>query len=271
MAKETLTVILPCAGEGSRLNLKRPKELFEIASGVRLIDFSLNHLRAIFDKQGKRNLPSISIKVVVVTRPWKMEVAEYVSQQLRLLPGITVETVMFNDSYSEWPGSVYSASEFFTENNLVLLPDSCLRLSEEPSCTVSLSTCFNEKGETLVELVLHALKEYKLVFGSVKCTEKKILKQLGAMRVENGEVSAFQDKPKNNIEQYNSFWGCYGFRKEYGRAIYDFLIQSVQHQPVSLKEQPFYPVGTIPLHSYRDLGTWENIRRFRRDCFILFF
>ena|GEM_PF-954846 len=273
MAKETLTVILPCAGEGSRLNLKSPKELFEIAPGVRLIDFSLNHIRAIYDKEGKRNLTSASIKmkVAVVTRPWKMEVAEYVSQRLRRLPGITVETVMFNDSYSEWPGSVYSASESFSENNLVLLPDSCLGLSEGPSCTLSISTCFNEKGETLVESVLNALKKYKLVFGSIECTEKKILKQLGAMRVEAGEVSAFQDKPKKNIEQYNSFWGCYGFRKEYGRAIYDFLIQSVQHRPVSLKEQPFYPVGTIPLHSYRDLGTWENIRRFRRDCFILFF
>jgi len=273
MEKEILTVILPCAGEGSRLNLKSPKELFEIAPGVRLIDFSLNHIRAIYNKEGKRNLPSISIKikVVVVTRPWKMEVAEYVSQRLRGFPEITVETVMFNDSYSEWPGSVYSASEFFSENNLVLLPDSCLCLSEGPSCTLSLSTCFNEKGETLVELLLNVIKEYKLVFGSIECTEKKILKQLGAMRVEDGEVSAFQDKPFQNFEQFNHFWGCYGFRKEYGRAIYDFLIKSVRHRPVSLKEQPFYPVGTIPLHSYWDLGTWENIKKFRRDCFILFF
>ncbi len=266
MEKENLTVILPCAGQGSRLALKSPKELFEIAPGTRLIDFSLDHIQAIYDKEGKRNLPSISlkIKVAVVTRPCKVEVAEYVFRKLRRLSGITVETVMFNNAYSEWPGSVYSASEFFSENNLVLLPDSYLRLSEGPSCTFS--TCFNDKGETLVELVLNALKVYKVVFGSVKCTEKKILKQLGAMRIEDGEVSAFQDKPFQNLEQFNSFWGCYGFRKEYGKALYDFLIKSVQHQPVSLKEQPFYPVGTIPLHSYRDLGTWENIKRFRRDC-----
>jgi hypothetical protein len=275
MEKENLTVILPCAGQGSRLALKSPKELFEIAPGTRLIDFSLDHLEAIYHKERKRNLPSISISlkitVAVVTRPWKVEVAEYVSQRLRGLPGITVtvETVMFNDSYSEWPGSVYSASEFFSENNLVLLPDSYLRLCEgAEGSSGNLSTCFNDNGETLAELVLNALKEYKVVFGSVKCTdtEKKILKQLGAIRVEDGEVTAFQDKPLQNLERFNGFWGCYGFRKEYGKVLYGFLIKSVHHQPVSLNKQPFYPVGTIPLHSYWDLGTWENIKRFRQDC-----
>lgn len=260
MEKETLTIILPCAGQGSRLDLKSPKELFEIVPGTRLIDFSLRHIWAVYEKEGKSHLPSISIKIAVVTRPWKVEVVEFIS---RKLPEIIVETVMFNNAFSEWPGSVYSASEFFSENNLVLLPDSYLRLSEGSSC--NFSTCFNDNGETLVQRVLNALKEYKVVFGSVKCTEKKILKQLGAMRVEDGEVSALQDKPSQNLEQFNSFWGCYGFRKEYGRAIYDFLIKSVQHLPVSLKEQPFFPIGTIPLYSYRDLGTWENIKRFRQE------
>jgi hypothetical protein len=271
MEKETLTVILPCAGQGSRLALKSPKELFEIAPGSRLIDFSLNHIEAIYHKGGNRNLPSttIKIKVAVVTRPWKVEVAEYVSQRVCRFPEITVETVMFNDSYREWPGSVYSASEFFSDNNLVLLPDSYLRLKEgSEGSSSNFSTCFNNNGETLAELVLNALKEYKVVFGSVKCsdTEKKILKQLGAMRVEDGEVTAFQDKPFQNLERFNRFWGCYSFRKEYGKALYDFLIKSVLHQPVSLKKQPFYPVGTISLHSYWDLGTWENIKGFRRDC-----
>ena len=42
-----LTVILPCAGEGNRLGLTTPKELYEIIPGKRLIDFSLDQGRII--------------------------------------------------------------------------------------------------------------------------------------------------------------------------------------------------------------------------------
>ncbi len=117
MGGEVLTVILPCAGEGNRLGLDIPKELFEIVPGTRLIDFSLNHIRAV--------PVGIEVKVAVVVRPWKKEVVDYVS---RKLPGTAVEAVLFDDAYSEWPGSVYSASGFFSAHNLVLLPDSCLCL-----------------------------------------------------------------------------------------------------------------------------------------------
>ncbi len=240
-----LTVILPCAGEGNRLGLTTPKEFFEIVPGKRLIDFSLEHILA--------QDPGMVESVVVVIRPWKKEVAEYVAGKL---PGTRVETVLFNDDYSEWPGSVYSAAAFFSQYNLVLLPDSYLCL------------CGSAPG-TLLEMVLAALKNHQVVFGSVSCMDHSKLKNLGAMRVEHGMVTAFQDKPRHDLEQYNSFWGCYGFRQNYGKALYDFLIRSVRHQPASLEEQPFYPPGSVSLHSYLDLGTWENIRKFRDQGAVL--
>ncbi|MCP5049152.1 MAG: hypothetical protein GY940_18430, partial [bacterium] len=70
-----ITVILPCAGEGSRMGLETPKELFEIFPGndaagksakgkpVKLIDFSLEHIRAFPDRR--------ALRVAVVVRPWK--------------------------------------------------------------------------------------------------------------------------------------------------------------------------------------------------------
>ena len=237
-----MTVILPCAGQGNRLGLTTPKELFEIVPGKRLIDFSLEHIRT-------RGAGKVHPVVVVVIRPWKKEVAEYVAAKL---PGITVETVLFNDDYSEWPGSVYSAAAFFSQYNLALLPDSYLCLA-------------GDAPGTLLEMVLAALKNHTVVFGSVSCKDRDrgMLMNLGAMRVEQGVVTAFQDKPRQDLEIFTSFWGCYGFRQEYGKALYEFLIKSVHHQPVSLEEQPFYPPGSIPLQSYLDLGTWENIRKFR--------
>jgi len=243
--KET-TIILPCAGEGNRLGLKTPKELFEIfpgnsGAGTKLIDFSLKHISAFPYKE--------KITVAVVIRPWKTGVAEYVARQL---PGITVKTVMFNENYNEWPGSVYSAKNFFSKNNLVLLPDSYLGL------------CADSR-KTLVELVLDSLALYKVVFGCLKCTGKdvEILRTLGAVTVEDGIVTAFQDKPVESLHRFNGFWGCYGFRKEYGESLYHFLIGSVQHRSLPLTEQPFYPPGAIRLGAYYDLGTWENIDRFK--------
>lgn len=253
MPDKELTIILPSAGEGRRLGLNTPKELFEIVPGIRLIDFSLKHIQAV--NQGA------DITIAVVIRPWKTEVAEYVAEQL---PGIPVETVIFNDDYMDWPGSVYSAKDLFSKNNLVLLPDSYLSLSagSDPE-----NFAINHPGgKTLVELTMEALSHYKVVFGCIKCTDFKILQTLGAVRMEDGIITAFQDKPPANemVKQFNGFWGCYAFEKGMGKVLYDFLIRSVIHLPLPLTEQPFYPAGVIPIDEYCDLGSWENIERFKK-------
>jgi 2-C-methyl-D-erythritol 4-phosphate cytidylyltransferase len=249
-----LTIILPCAGDGRRLGLNTPKELFEIFPGIRLIDFSLKHILAAPQKE--------KIIIAVVVRPWKTEVVEYVSKQL---PSIPVETVIFNDNYQEWPGSVYSAKDLFSKKNLVLLPDSFLSLSAHANLeNLSIN---HSNGKTLVELVEDALSRWKVVFGCIKSTDVKILETLGAVRMENGIVTVFQDKPHPNESpgQFNGYWGCYAFEKEMGKPLYDFLIHSLLHQPLPLEAQSFYPPGVIPIGEYYDLGTWENIECFKRE------
>jgi molybdopterin-guanine dinucleotide biosynthesis protein A len=251
-----LTVILPCAGQGSRLGLASPKELFEIFPGTRLIDFSLQHLLTASQKT------SIDISAAVVIRPGKSAVVEYVRQRL---PGINVTAVMFNSHHQEWPGSVYSARDVFSRNNLVLLPDSYLSLvapsREDNAVTMA------HRGKPLVESVLEALSRYNVVFGCCQCRDWERLKTLGAVRIEKDIVTAFQDKPQpgEGPESFNGFWGCYGFTREYAKPLYDFLIHSLHHQPLPLSEQPFYPPGVIPVADYYDLGTWENIERFKRE------
>jgi hypothetical protein len=253
VADKDLTIILPCAGDGRRLGLNTPKELFEIVPGTRLIDFSLKHILAAPQKE--------KIIIAVVIRPWKTALKEYVSEQL---PGILVETVIFNDNYKEWPGSVFSAEHLFSKNNLVLLPDSFLSLSAHSNLRNPAFTDSNDRP--LVELVSNALRRYKVVFGCIKCTDIKVMETLGAVKMENGIVTAFQDKPRPNElpGQFNGYWGCYAFEKEMGKPLYDFLIHSVLHQPLSFKAQPFYPPGIIPIGEYYDLGTWENIERFKK-------
>ncbi len=251
-----LTIILPCAGSGARLGLANPKELFEIVPNLRLIDLSLAHIRA---------APAgllLQARLAVVIRGWKQEVVDYVRQKL---PEVKVDAVMFDDAFREWPGSIYSAREVFSRYNLVMLPDSLLNLG--CSKAQELPVCRDADGFSLVEVVVDALLKHKLVFGYVQCSYPSVLKNLGALRVKNGLVTGFQDKPRQSFEHYNGFWGCCAFRKEVGKALYNFLIRSVLHQPVSLEAQPFYPPGAIPLASYQDLGTWDAIKKFRQDYY----
>jgi hypothetical protein len=256
VADNRITIILPCAGEGSRLALQTPKELFEIEPGVRLVDYSLRHILAAA-RQDK-----FQITAAVVIRPGKFDVVDYVSQRLA---GITVETVMFDSNYREWPGSVYSAKGVFSENNLVLLPDSYLSLTapgrdNHPDTTDS-------RGKTLVETVLAALSRYKVVFGCIPCKDPQRLKNLGAVRIEKNVITAFRDKPPpgEQSEILNGFWGCYAFKKSEGKALYDFLIRAVRQEPLPLTGQPFNLPGVIPVAEYYDLGTWEIIETFRKE------
>lgn len=250
---ENITLILPCAGEGKRLGLETPKELYEILPHTRLIDFSLNQINALLNKQDKKF--NSQIKVTVVIRPGKEAVVDYVR---KMLPEINIKGVMFNDDYMEWPGSVYSAKETFSEYNLALLPDSNINLSEQ-------NPYINQNGHTLIELIFKALSIYKVVFGWVRCSDPEILKCLGALRVEDGKVTSFQDKPFESLHHFNGFWSCYAFKKEFGYFLYNYLINSLKHQPQSLKDQTFYPPGAIQIYSHQDLGTWESIQRFQKN------
>jgi len=251
----SITVILPCAGEGRRLGLSSPKELLAIDGDnphpVRLIDYSLQHIRA-FEKHE-------AMTVAVVTRPWKAEVAEYVKDQL---PDIRVETVMFDDKYMEWPGSVYSAAKMFSFHNVVLLPDSYLSLSNQNM--LNHVTTKDKDGNSLLYSMSEALKRSPVVFGAVSCNDIDRLRHLGAMRVEKDLVTKFQDKPNTDVQSFNAFWGCYGFRQEQATNLYEFLIASVHHCSGEIVEQGFAPVGTVPIAQYFDLGTWERIEAFKR-------
>ncbi len=256
MNQSQVTIILPCAGQGSRLGLETPKELFEIFPGTHLIDYSLDHILQYIRTQAEDTISNITL--TVVTRPWKKEISHYVQSRL---PRITHKEVMFNENYQEWPGSVFSAQETFSLYNIVLLPDSFIGLNTHPSAPFTQSP----HQETLILSMINALQNHPVVFGCIPCTNPQRLKSLGALRIENNIITRFQDKPSHNVEDFNGFWGCYGFRKEYAESLYRFLIASVKHQPISLEDQPFYPPALVLIQSYHDLGTWTNIEDFKKS------
>ena len=247
-----VTIILPCAGSGSRLGLSIPKELYQIRPGTRLIDFSLNHIKARL-KLLKHDI----LRIVTVISPGKEAVFDYVQESL---PDCPVKAVYFDAHYKEWPGSVYSARSYFSEYN-VLLPDSVLSLSKE-------STYYDDAKNSLVCKIIEALQKCAVVFSVCPCNNQDILSKLGAVRVEeSSNITAFQDKPIGDCSLFNGFWTSYAFRQEMGRDLYDFLIASVKKTTTTnqYRNTGFFPARAVSVANYRDLGTWDAIEQFCQE------
>ena len=66
-----LTVILPCAGEGTRLSLPYPKEIHSIEKNKSLIDYSFD----LFSNYGRRD-----VQFVVTLNENKPELVKYLSR-----------------------------------------------------------------------------------------------------------------------------------------------------------------------------------------------
>jgi bifunctional N-acetylglucosamine-1-phosphate-uridyltransferase/glucosamine-1-phosphate-acetyltransferase GlmU-like protein len=230
MAGDTLTVILPCAGEGTRLGLPYPKELHVIQKGTSLMDMSLRHVDLFAERVDK---------VVITLTPSKHAL---IKAQEKWLDVIDFAFTFFKPWHHEWPGSILSAKRLFGDYNMVLLPDACL---------------IAHKDHALVPTMLELLKTHSVVFGYLPESDPKRLKALGALHVtENGRVTKFADKPAENFERYNAFW----FRREVGEDLLELMTHSVRRVPVLIES--LGAVGAFPVESYLDLGTWENQAQF---------
>lgn len=248
-----LSVILPCAGEGRRLGASGPKELHEAEPGIPLIQYSLDLLM--------QTPPELAAKtqVVVVIRSGKESVVSRVIEQLEGTV-MRVVAVSFDPELHEWPGSIHSAREHFSESNVVLLPDSFLVLSSLDR------SAWLRRGVrvTLLEGMIEALSYHSLVFGVKRSHDEAELRQFGALMLdEDARVSGLQDKP-TDVRAFNAIWCCLGFQRSIAGELHPMLMQSLTsglHENMC-GQSACFPAGSIDVQEYFDLGTPERIERF---------
>ena len=113
-----ITVILPCAGEGTRLSLPYPKEIHSIEKNKSLIDYSFD----LFSNYGRRD-----VQFIVTLTEDKTDIIRYLS---RYKSRFNISFTFFNPKETEYTGSIKSAKHLFGEKNIVLLPDTYLKLKE---------------------------------------------------------------------------------------------------------------------------------------------
>lgn len=265
MKKKKIVIILPCAGAGTRLGYAGHKELYPLFSDHRLIDFSLNHITAAAD--WLRDDLSCVLKVVAVIRPWKTEITDYI--KTRLPETIPIVSTMFNNDLFEWPGSVHSAQHLYGDYNIVLLPDSLISMSERDHY-------HDSKGLPLIIRIMEIMAHRSVVFGALHCPERDPrLRQFGAVHMRPSKmktpvckpisvIDKFQDKPAENLHEYNGFWCCYGFAADAGTDLYHFLARSVAKSPIPIHRASFALPGAFTINGYSDFGTMGAVQEYRR-------
>lgn len=236
-----ITVILPAAGQGTRLNLPYPKEIYRVDREQALIDFSFD-----FFKGYKRD----EVEFVVVINEHKTDIVKYLS---RYKDRFNISFTYQDPAEKEYTGAIKSAAHLFGEYNVVLLPDTIMTLAE---------------GVDLGQLVKTALAETGFAFLYKPETDPAMLKTKGALAVDLDIVTAYEDKPQTNQDRYNAFWCSFAFKREAFNSAIEFMEKStlgLKYDPTEIRRTPIYLSKGIPVVDYIDLGTWPEIRRMLRD------
>ena len=236
-----LTVILPCAGEGTRLSLPYPKEIHSIEKNKSLIDYSFD----LFSNYGRRD-----VQFVITLNENKTELVKYLS---RYKSRFDISFTFFNPAETEYTGSIKSAKHLFGEKNLVLLPDTFLKM---------------KSSQDIVNLVSDSLNETGFTFFYKKENDHGMLRTKGSLSIdENNLVQEYEDKPQEDLNNFNAFWTAFAFRKRVFDNCIEFMEKStLKHRLLvgEIKNTPIYKSKAIEVEDYVDLGTWEQIYKFNQ-------
>jgi len=231
-----LTVILPAAGKGSRLNLPYPKEILRVDKEKALIDNSFD----LFNGLGREE-----VEFIVVINEEKTEIIKYLS---KYKSQYNVSFTFQNPNEIEYTGAIKSAKHLFGENNIVLLPDTILTLPAGVNLTNELHEKLEKKG-------------FAFLFKSE--ANEKMLNTKGCLQLDNDQkVVDYEDKPSQQMARFNGYWCAFAFKKEVFDECISFMEQSTLklEKPYTVIEQTnIFGSKVIHVKDYKDLGTWEEV------------
>ena len=231
-----LTVILPAAGKGQRLNLPYPKEILRINQTKALIDNSFD----LFDRKNRSD-----IKFVVIINEEKTEIIKYLS---KYKSKFNISFTFQNPDEYEYTGAIKSAKHLFGDDNIVLLPDTILTM---PS------------GVDIYDEVKIKLNKNKFTFLFKEEIDEKMLSSKGSLELDDKlRFIDYEDKPSKNLSRFNGYWCGFAFKKEVFDNCIAFMEQStlkIQKPPQSIKETYIFNSDVIEVKEFKDLGTWKEI------------
>ncbi len=228
-----LTVILPCAGKGERLGLPYSKEIYSFEKDKSLIDYT-------FDLFSAYNRSDLHFAITITED--KTDIIQHLSKYKHRF---NISFTYFNPEEKDVPGSIKSTKHLLGEKNLVLLPDTILKIN--PSIDIVTTIC-------------NTLDNSEFAFLYKKEDSPSILTTRGALYVKGNEVVDYDDKPCDIGDRFNAYWGGLAFTKR----VFDDALNTIQHfytsTKPSFKETVLYKARAIEIDDYIDLGTWDSIK-----------
>lgn len=231
-----ITVILPAAGKGTRLGLPYSKELYKITEDRCLIDYTFDLFKNV----------TIDVQFVVVINENKTDIVKYLGKYNDYFP---ISFIYQDSNQPEYTGAIMSARNHFTNYNVVLLPDSILKFKNT----------FHWKDLSFY------LKENQMAFFYVPETRQDMLRTKGALYVIDDIVTKYCDKPiHQDLAHFNAYWGGFAFTESASVMGLCWMKHStMKHEIIEL--EPVKGAAAIEIESYRDLGTWDEIKRFQSN------
>lgn len=239
MTGQRATVILPCAGSGTRLGLPFGKELLPLGPGSTPLDETLALL-----------VPhALALRLVVVLGGGREATARHVTARAAAAR-LPVAFAAQDPGLTECTGAVLSAAPWFSERNIVLLPDQVLDYPDPGLITSALDTLDNAP----------------FCFLAAREDAPERISRDGALRVTNGTPARLLDyaeqPPLADAGRFNATWFGFAFRDDAGEAL-SLLHRAVTGRPVTTADVAASPLAGCPVIEagpYRDLGTWPAVR-----------
>lgn len=235
------TVIIPCAGAGSRLGLAFPKELLPVAEDRTAID-------TVFDLL----LPHAGrLRVLIVI---DTEHGLTIRHLARYVSRIEIAFVFQQPHLPEVTGAVRSALDWAGPRSLVLLPDQVLHTPESAA--------------GIAAAALDILVDASFCFLAATESDPDRIGTDGALRLEPGpdgkqRVTAYADKPGTMAASgFNAVWFGYGFRRDAADAGLEVLHRSTSGEPVMPEQFAASPLAGCPaleVGPFTDIGTWTGL------------
>lgn len=226
MPNYTVTIIIPCAGNGSRLGLPFPKELAPLGPGRVLIDSCLD----LAEKAAENS----DIRILLMDDGLRGQTEYYIRDRL---PDIPLARVRQGRTAFGMTDGIIGLRPWFSVANVVLLPDAIY-----------------ESGEDSITRIAKKAMGYGFCFGAVKTEDAR---NLGALKTSQEHVVLYQDKPHDS-STFDAAWTILGFSR--GGAGMDALkqVRASASQGILISDPPVRHAPVVWIDGYRDCGTWES-------------
>lgn len=233
-----ISVIIPCAGKGTRLGIPFSKELFPVSKEQTLIDCCFERLYPFKDK----------VSVVIIIAPDKTDLVRHL---YKYCSDFEMVFLYQSPENKEFLGALESSKSQYSRVNVLMLPDIIVK---DSSFSKKLTTLINETDKDGIG------------FGVVYEGDYGRLQKMGAIRAVNNRLEALAEKPDKNPGLFNCYWIYISWKGSMTELFLAELKSLYANRGKRISdESTLIGKPVVVFDKALDLGVWPNVISFFSD------